>query len=314
MKSFFIGLLVFILGTAVFAQPGQLQPIVSQGLCRIGGNYDLQSPGLLQANIHGRFSENGWPKYTQPPINGAFTGSYINYSLNIIESAEYSNNGWGLDASCIPFLNRYISGGYSEGRSDARARYLCVLEVWCVLDADQNGGRIEIARGHGGSASTFDFLPYQGYQTNGYIRAAGHSSSGATYTSNPLSLQEDALLRAAVLDTCKNLEQNLASRGFSFQPPKVQYQQPSNQGIAPSGGQYGGPPQATPYHYRLRLTPAQLEGARHAGSIEIHTPLGGGQDLVKLRDIQFRLEGNQAIYDLPFRCGPNDYVRFYNWK
>ena len=253
MRNLSFGLLVSMLAMPAVAQePRQLAPILVQSLNRIGGNYDLQSPGILLAKQSDRFSELGWSKYTQLPNDAAYTGEYINYALHVIESTQFSNNSWGVNTSILPFLNRYISGGYWEGRSDVRSRYVCVLELWGIFDINQSGGRIEIARGHGGSAAAFEFVPYQGYQTSASIYSAGHSSSGSNYVSNPLSLQEDALLKAAVTDMNKNLEADLFKKGFSFS--SLPSQQPTFTRTESVGGQ--------PSEPQLRMDPIQGYGVK----------------------------------------------------
>ena len=160
---FFVAVVIYFVGIApAFGQEcRQLPPIVIQQIEGIGGNHCLRSPSLISAAIGDRLAASRWPKYTRSPNNDCHTGLYINYNLNVLERTESSNNGWNANPlQFFPELRQFCLN-YSQNASDVRTRYVCGIEIWGILDTVSNDGRIEIARGRGGSAGAFEYLPYQ---------------------------------------------------------------------------------------------------------------------------------------------------------
>lgn len=297
MKSFFASAILATSTSAVGAQElCQLPPLIIQQVDRIGGNAYLQSPDLIRSGVGDRMATLGWPKYTVLPDNSPSTWLYVNYSLFVLERTEQSSNGWNATPlQYFPELSRFWAN-YSQSAYDTRTHYGAMIEVSGIADKAYGTGRIEIARGKGCSAASFNYLPFQGGSSYVGITGGSHSSSHSSYTMNPFPLQERQLLEDAVGKMVVDLDNKLRQRSYSLVPP---------QSLALPGR--GGPPDEHPEFVKdlAGIPPAQL------------TVIKGSRFVAECRDPSHCMNGSCGAHDckVPFSLkGGKLYCQLPNYQ
>ena len=297
MKILFVSAIAICSYSVVSAQElCQLPPLVIQQVDRIGGNAYLQSPDLIRAGIGDQLASLGWPKYTVLPAESPYTGLYLNYSLIVLERTESSSNAWNATPlQFFPELSRFWAS-YSQSAYDTRRHFVTGIELWGIADTGCGNGRIEIARGRGGSAGVFNYLPFQGGSSYVGISGGSHSSSHSSYMTDPMPFQEQQLLQEAVSRMFTDLEGKLRQRNYSFTS-------------SPSSPQLerGGPPDQHPEFVKdlAGVPPAQL------------TVIKGSRFVAECRDPGRCINGSCGAHDckVPFSLkGGRLYCQLPNYQ